>query len=211
MCKSLSPRILWSENTTVSYSDERIIEFIINETNKPRNCVIDPCGICKKTVKTDQKSILCDSCETWIHISCNKTSISEYEHLVHKSDLWHCQACNIKNNIDRLPFTIYDNFELNNINNSNSMRFLESLPNLDIVNESLSFTGDSSNDCSIELPNKTNCKYYSVNDYQHLNKKNNLNIFHSNINGLGSKLDNLNEFLASSSTVIDILALTETL
>ena len=90
------------------------------------------------------------------------------------------------------------------------MRFLESLPNLDIVNESFSFTGDSSNDCSIELPNKTNCKYYSVNDCKRLNKKNNLNIFHSNINGLGSKLDNLNEFLASSSTVIDILALIET-
>ena len=90
------------------------------------------------------------------------------------------------------------------------MRFLESLPNLDIVNESLSFTDDSSNDCGIELPNKTNCKYYSVNDYQLLNKKNKLNIFHSNINGLGSKLDNLNEFLASSSTMMDILALTET-
>ena len=51
------------------------------------------------------------------------------------------------------------------------MRFLVSLPNLDIVNESFSFTGDSSNDCSIELPNKSNCKYYSVNDYQRLNKK----------------------------------------
>ena len=53
-----------------------------------------------RKLKTDQKAILCDSCETWIHISCNKTSISEYEHLVHKSDLWHCRACNIKNNID---------------------------------------------------------------------------------------------------------------
>ena len=123
MCKSLSPHILWSENTTMAYSDERIIEFIINETNKPRSCVIDPCGICKKTVKNDQKAILCDSFETWVHISCNKTSISEYEHLVHKSDLWHCRACTIKNNIDRLPFTICDNFELNNINNSKSMRF----------------------------------------------------------------------------------------
>ena len=55
-----------------------------------------------------------------------------------------------------------------------------------------------------------NCKYYSVNDYQLLNKKDKLNIFHSNINGLGSKLDNLNEFLASSSTMMGILALTET-
>ena len=194
----------------MSYSDERLIKFIINDTNKPRNCAKDPCGICKKTVKTDQKAIQCDSCESWVHISCNKTSLSKYEQLVYKSDLWHCRVCNIKNNVERLPFTICDNFELININNSNSMRFLVSLPNLDIVNESLSFTDDSSNDCSIELPNKTKCKYYSVNDYQLLNKKNKLNIFHSNINGLGSKLDNLNEFLASSLTMMDILALIET-
>ena len=144
----------------MSYSDERLIEFIINDPNKPRNCAKDPCGICKKTVKTDQIAIQCDSCESWVHISCNKTSLSEYEQLVYKSDLWHCWVCNIKNNVERLPFTTCDNFELININDSNSMRFLESLPNLDIVNESLSFTDDSSNDCSIELPNKTNCKYY---------------------------------------------------
>ena len=90
------------------------------------------------------------------------------------------------------------------------MRFLDSLPNLDIVTESLSFTDSSSNDSSVELPNKTSCKYYSVNDYQLLNKKYKLDIFHSNINGLGCKLDNLNEFLASSSTMLDILALTYT-
>ena len=209
LCASPYP-LLCSDNTIMSYSDERLIEFIINDTNKPRNYAKDPCGICKKKVKTDQKAIQCDSCESWVHISCNKTSPSEYEQLVYKSDLWHCRVCNIKNNAERLPFTICDNFELININNSNSMRFLESPPNLDIVNESLSFTDDSSNDCSIELPNKTNCNYYSVNDYQLLNKKNKLNIFHSNINGLGSKIDNRNVFLASSSTMMGILTLTET-
>ena len=47
--------------------------------------------------------------------------------LIHKSDLWYCLVCNIKNNLDRLPFTIYDNFELNNISKFNSMRFLESM------------------------------------------------------------------------------------
>ena len=39
-----------------------------------------------------------------------------------------------------MKHVICDNFELNNINNSNSMKFL------DIVNESLSFTDSSSND-----------------------------------------------------------------
>ena len=43
-----------------------------------------------------------------------------------------------------------------------------------------------------------------------LNKKSNLNMFHSNINGLASKLDNLLEFLAGSSTKLDIVTITET-
>ena len=38
----------------------------------------------------------------------------------------------------------------------------------------------------------------------------NLNIFHGNINGLGSKIDNLHEFLFGTSTKIDISAITET-
>ena len=74
------------------------------------------------------------------------------------------------------------------------MRLLESLPNRDIVNEAISFSECFSNDSSVEVPSRTTCKYYSVNEYHILNKKRNLNIFHSNINGLGSKLDNLHEF-----------------
>ena len=61
------------------------------------------------------------------------------------------------------------------------MRLLESLPNVAIVNEAISFSECPPNDSSIELPSKMSCKYYSVNEYQLLNKKSNLNIFHSNI------------------------------
>ena len=49
-----------------------------------------------------------------------------------------------------------------------------------------------------------------MNEYQLLNKKSNLNIFHSNIYGLASKLDNLQEFLAGSTTKLDIVTITET-
>ena len=58
-----------------------------------------------------------------------------------------------------------------NINNTDSMRLLESLPNVAIVNEAIYFSECSSNDSSIELPSETSCKYYSVNEYQMLNKK----------------------------------------
>ena len=88
----------------MSYSVERIIDHI-NDTNNPRSCVKDPCGFCNKTVKIDHQAIQCDSCELWVHISCNNTSLTEYEHLMHKNDLWYCLVYNIKNNLDRLPLT----------------------------------------------------------------------------------------------------------
>ena len=90
------------------------------------------------------------------------------------------------------------------------MRFLESLPTVEIVNEATKYSFTSSNDASIELPSKSCSKYYSVNDFQLLNISNNFNIFHTNINGLESKLDSLNEFLSGTPYKLDVLALTET-
>ena len=172
--------------------------------------MLDLCAISNKAVKTDRRAILCDSCERCIHIGCNDISLSVYENLKSKSDLWNCLVCIIRNILDSIPFTSCDDTELININSTNSMRFLESLPNLEIATETNSFSEFSLNDISKELPSKTSCKYYSVDEYQRLNTKMNLNIFHSNINGLGSKIDNLHEFLSRTSTKIDILAITET-
>ena len=60
------------------------------------------------------------------------------------------------------------------------------------------------------MPSKTSCKYYSVNDVYTLKNQKNLNIFHTNVNGLGSKLDNLKEFLSATTIKLDIIAITET-
>ena len=90
------------------------------------------------------------------------------------------------------------------------MGSLESLPNVEIINETKSFSDFSSNDVNNELPSKTSCKYYSVKDFHILKKQKSLNIFHANVNGLGSKVDNLKEFLPTTPTKMDILAITET-
>ena len=45
------------------------------------------------------------------------------------------------------------------------MRFLESLPTVEIVNEATKFSFMSSNDASNELSSKSCSKYYSVNDF----------------------------------------------
>ena len=72
------------------------------------------------------------------------------------------------------------------------------------------FSNVSSNEASMEIPSKSCSNYYSVEDFKILNIPKNFNIFHTNINGLESKLDNLYEFISGTSNKIDIVALTET-
>ena len=112
--------------------------------------------------------------------------------------------------LNNVPFTRCDNSELNNINTSNSTRFLESLPNVEIVTEASQFSNASSNEASIEIPSKSCSNYHTVEDFKRLNIPKKFNIFHTNINGLESKLDNLYEFISGASNKIDIVALTET-
>ena len=59
------------------------------------------------------------------------------------------QNMKILNILDNVPFTRCDNKEINNINNTSSMRFLESLPNVEIVEEV--FSNMASNETNIEL------------------------------------------------------------
>ena len=188
----------------MSLSIDHIISIVDNNRPQPRSCVKFPYGICNKTVKQiiKQYNVTCD---LWVHIGSNGVSDTKYEHL--KTDLnpWFCLVCCLKYNLDNAPFTRCDNSELININNSNSMRFLESLPTVEIVNEATKFSFMSSNDASIELASKSCSKYYSDNDFQLLNISNNFNISHTNINGLESKLDILNEFSSGTPYKLDVL------
>ena len=119
-------------------------------------------------------------------------------------------SLNIRSNLDCLPFDQYDNSEVININHTNSMRFLEPLANVEVINETRTFSAFPSNDINNVLTSTTSSEYYSVNEYHTIKKHKNLNIVHTNVNGLESKLDNLNEFLSAMPTKMDILAITET-
>ena len=191
------------------YTVDEIIEIITNGGPKLKNHIKDPCGICGNSVKNEHKAICCDNCSFWIHIKCNNTLDKEYEFLKTSDEMWSCIICKIKFNLGNFPFTTCDNIGLDNLQNVNSMSFLESLPSANIVNETIQFA-TSINEINNELPTSTSCKYYSVKDFQDEIYSKNLNIFHTNINGLGSKIDNLSEFLTSSEYKIDVVAVTET-
>ena len=186
------------ENINMSYTVVRVIDIIENDRPKPRSCVKFPCGNCNKSGKNNHKATQCDSCDLWIQIVCNDISDAEYECLKTEDDPWY-----------NVPSTRCDNSELNNINTSNSMSFLESLPNVEIVNEASQFSNVSLNEASMEIPSKSCSNYYSVEYFKLLNIPQKFNIFHTNINGLESKLDNLYEFISGTSNKIDIIALAE--
>ena len=71
----------------MTYTINYIIGKIETGMHTPRRCVKFPCGICTKTVKTNQKAVQCDLCDLWVHIGCNGTSLAEYENLKHNDDV----------------------------------------------------------------------------------------------------------------------------
>ena len=79
-----------------------------------------------------------------------------------------------------------------------------------MVSEVSKFSNITCNEVDYNLPVHTTCKYYSANEFQNLKTSNNLNIFHTNINGLESKFDILHEFISNTSVELDIVAITET-
>ena len=90
------------------------------------------------------------------------------------------------------------------------MKFCESLPKFEVRNEASKFSFNSENELDYNLPVHSSCNYYTAKEVQNLKTSTNLNIFHTNINGLESKFDNLHEFISNLSSDMDIIAITET-
>ena len=111
---------------------------------------------------------------------------------------------------DNVPFTTCSLSELVNINNSDTLDFCHHLPSLEIIHEASSLAKYSLPDPDLDLPNLVNSKYHSVSEFQKLRIEKNFNIFHSNVNGLETKVGSLKTFIAGSKSALDILAITET-
>ena len=50
--------------------------------NKPKRKFKFPCGICEKSVNTNQKSVYCNSYKHWVHKLCEDLSDDEFQRLV---------------------------------------------------------------------------------------------------------------------------------
>ena len=52
-----------------------------------------PCAICKKSVKKNQKGLLCTKCNKWVHISCSSVSKNKYNNESEQFINWECSKC----------------------------------------------------------------------------------------------------------------------
>ena len=192
---------------------ERIISAICQDKElNVHNNFHSPCSICNKNVLSNQKAVYCDSCHKWCHIKCDGSTLETYQYLMSTDDTitWDCLVCKMKFHHQNFPFITCDLSEIIKINNSDSMKFCDFLPSLETISLSNEFLNISLNDVDHNLPILTNCKYYNVNAFQSLQIQKNLNVFHSNVNGLESKLEVLHDFLAGSTSALDVIAITET-
>ncbi len=55
-----------------------------------------PCGVCQRPVASNHRALLCDSCESWIHIKCGGVTPTQYRNYQENQDNqepWSCQKC----------------------------------------------------------------------------------------------------------------------
>ena len=116
----------------------------------------------------------------------------------------------MKHNHEHFPFTLSNNNDLENFNNSDSMKFCESLPTLETIYETSKYSSFPKPMEEASLPSNLNSKYHSVRDFQKLKIHKNFNLFHANANGLESKFDTLHTFLSGTASKMDVIAITET-
>ena len=166
------------------------------------------CDICKKSVLINQRNNAyhCKKCDKWTHNKCDDPT--DYEsRKFHKDE---CLKCSTSFLLYNMPFTACTDLELSNLYTCNSLKFLNALPSFEVLSEVSKFSDMSSNEVDLNMAYQADCSYHTVEDIKKLKVERNLNIFHTNINGLETKFDNLHEFISNTSSKMDIIAITET-
>ena len=211
---------------SISSIIDHITEIINNSNNVSYdNTTVNakhpyPCGICFKNVNFNQRAIECTECNYWVHITCNGTSLTEYKSMMDSQQLlddevianidWLCTKCLINANAKHFPFGFESDHTLVGINQINSMKMLDNLPNFEIVSNTCKISTLSSHDIDENIVNSINSKYYSVDKFHNIVCLDSFNLFHSNVNSLELHFDDLHQLISPAILKFDIINITET-
>ena len=177
------------------------------------------CSICSKKVANNHKAILCDLCNSWAHIKCNKLSTNDYEKFKNDPNLeFTCMQCN---------HTIFPFMSLNNdqfytfvkkgvLLNDESTLELNLSPDqkmfMDrITNQIKSHKFDISDDEIDEFEDTVNCKYYSADDFrkEKFSNSSSFSVLHLNIHSIERHIDELQVVLDQLKFKFDVMCFSE--
>lgn len=75
-------------------TDNRLCLLLCGDVHTNPGPVQYPCGICCKSVRANQKGLLCDSCDKWFHIHCVCVSDEAYAGFCAMTEFhWQCSIC----------------------------------------------------------------------------------------------------------------------
>ena len=186
----------------------------INKQGEP----IFPRKLCHKNVTDFDNAILCDLCQTWVHIKCNRLIYMDYKYLQGCNEPWYF----LSSTNTLFPFGNLNNqnflnfFGNNNIitsserKNLNSSLLLKPPPDLALLfNQFNNAIPENRSDPE----NVIQSKYYDIDELQKLkipNKENSLSLFHMNSFSLNKHFEELQNLLQSTNINFDVIAITDT-
>ena len=87
------------------------------------------CKLCPKNVSNNDNAILCDLCQTWVHIKCNHLNYICYKYLQSCNKPWYCFSCTTMlfpfGNLNNETFLGFIKNNSNESNNPNSSPILK--------------------------------------------------------------------------------------
>ena len=148
---------------------------------------------------------LCDHCQLWVRIRCNKINLQTYKFLQKSSFAWYCIKCFE----DIIPFSTISHNELSQTNEGKKIKFKvltkkNILTNHDLIDK----LNNAMDDPELEI---LSSKYYEPNEMTALFKNTNkhFSFFHLNISSLPFHFEELSTLIREHNLNFDFLGISE--
>ena len=186
--------------------------------------IAHPCGICAKPVAFNHKAIVCDICEQWIHIKCNRFDDNDYKHFlddINQDENFFCINCLAKNvpfsKLNNSEFGVSvqkgiinsDNIDSNFVPSDYQKHIFDSL-NRNINNYAYDLDTEDNNFGEDFIP-AIDCQYYSIDDFSaaHFSPNRTFSVLHYNIHSVELHIDEFRLILEMLDFKFDIICFSE--
>ena len=175
------------------------------------------CNTCVRTVRGNQKALICDSCLSWVHLKCTPLSIYDYQQLKSDSSKWYCpnglsQIFSFNHIIDDFEFAscLFNQSSSNGINaDIVKNEQLKLINKLKICNRDI----DSDKYFYSQLDNLGNVYYLEDVFNLMINNKatlTNISVLHINARSLSKNVSHLRDYLTNYKHKFSVSPVTET-